>query len=266
MLVLYKTVQGIGLSLHNFFSVWYKISLLCYDAVTSLFDRRSRSHLSFDQLVGQILFTGLDALLIVAIIAVSCGLIISLQTMINMPEIGISEYFGKIMVISIIRELGPLITSLIVIGRSGAALAAYIGNMKVTKEIYALEIMGIDPIHFLVTPAFLGVTFSMLALNVYFDVFAIIGGLLLVSFVVDTSIISLINEVFNAVTFMDILISLGKGLVFGAIIASVSTYHGLVVENIRMVPRAVFHAVVTSLVVTIMLNLIFTFTYYAILY
>lgn len=266
MSLTYRAIDRIGRSLHNFFYVSYKITLLFYDAMTSLFDKRSRSHLSFDQLVGQVLFTGLDALLIVATIAVSSGLIISLQTMLNMPEIGISEYFGKIMVVSIIRELGPLITSLIVIGRSGAALAAYIGNMRVTKEISALEIMGIDPIHFLVTPAFLGVTFSLLALNVYFNIFAIIGGLLLVSFVVDTSILALLSEVFKALTFIDIIVSLGKGLVFGAIIAAVSTFYGLSVQNVRMVPRAVFHAVVTSLVVTIMLNLIFTFTYYAILY
>jgi len=95
-----------------------------------------------------------------------------------MPKFGVSAYFGNILIRVVIRELGPFFTSFVVIGRSGSALATFIGNMRVSKEISALEVMGVDPVRFLIMPAFVAMVVSMVCLSVYFDIIAIIGGLL----------------------------------------------------------------------------------------
>ncbi len=236
---------------------------LAYDTVVGLFTQSGRRHISLQQIINQVLFTGVDALIIVGLIALSCGITIGVQAATNMTEIGASEYFGTIMVISVVRELGPFFTSLVVIGRSGAALAAYIGNMKVTKEIAALEVMGVNLNHFLVMPAFLGMIISLVCLKIYFDIIAIIGGLFIAKLLVNAPYLALVQEVFNAVEVVDILVSTIKCLLFGAVIAVVSCYHGMHVSNIRFVPRAVFKAVVGSIVVTIIMNVVITVGFYA---
>lgn len=236
---------------------------LAYDIVAGLFTRSGRRHISFQQLANQVLFTGVDALVIVGLIALSCGITIAVQATTNMPEIGASEYFGSIMVISVIRELGPFFTSLVVIGRSGAALAAYIGNMKVAKEISALQVMGINLNHFLVMPAFLGMLISLICLNVYFDIIAIFGGLFAAKLIVDIQFFAFVNEVLNAITLTDICVFSAKCILFGGVIAIVTCYYGLTVSNVRFVPRAVYKAVVSSIVVTILTNVVFTVSFYA---
>ena len=128
---------------------YYDIFQLGIETIGSLVSDSTRKHLSLKQVVNQILFTGVDALLIVGLIALCCGVIISVQAMTTMPKFGASGYFGSVMVIRVVRELGPFLTALIVAGRSGAALAAYIGNMRVTKELAALTVMGISPIQFI---------------------------------------------------------------------------------------------------------------------
>lgn len=155
MLKAVSCVNRVGADAINRFMLVFDVMALAYDTVVGLLTRSGRRHISLRQLVNQVLFTGVDALIIVGLIALSCGITIAVQATTNMPQIGASEYFGTIMVISVIRELGPFFTSLVVIGRSGAALAAYIGNMRVAKEISALEVMGINLNHFLVMPVFL---------------------------------------------------------------------------------------------------------------
>jgi phospholipid/cholesterol/gamma-HCH transport system permease protein len=180
-----------------------------------------------------------------------------------MPKFGAGEYFGTIMVIAVIRELGPFFTSFVVIGRSGAALAAYIGNMRVHKEISALESMGIDTTGFLLLPAFAGMIISMVALNFYFDVIAIAGGLLVSGVAVQVPFWISISSISDAITITDIVVSVCKNILFGAAIAIISCYHGFNASNVRMVPRAVFRAVVGSIIATLTINVLMTIWFYA---
>ncbi len=214
------------------------------------------------QIVSQILFTGVEALGLVAIVALLCGITIVIQAMNNMPRFGASEYFGNIMIIVVVRELGPLFTSLVIIGRSGSALATYIGNMRVRKEISSLEVMGIDPLHFIVIPAFMGMMISMVALSVYFDIVAIIGGLLVALLTVNVPFGIFITKVLQALTVTDILVSVWKNVLFGQIIAIVSCYTGLQVTNEREVPKAARNSVVTSMVTVMVLNVFVTLAFY----
>ncbi len=155
----------------------FDVTGLFYDILTVLFvGGRQGIASSFKQIVSQVLFTGVEAFWLVGVIGLLCGITIIIQAMTNMPKFGVGEYFGNILIIVVIRELGPFFTSLVVVGRSGSALATYIGNMRVSKELSALEVMGIDPVHFIVMPAFVGMVISMVCLSVYFDIIAIIGG------------------------------------------------------------------------------------------
>jgi phospholipid/cholesterol/gamma-HCH transport system permease protein len=156
-----------------------------------------------------------------------------------------------------------------VVSRSGSALAAYIGNMRISREISALEVMGIDPIHFLVLPAFWGIVIAMLCLNIYFDIIAILGGLIVAHMMGVTANIPFaifLGKVVNAIGVWDIPIALFKTGVFGIIIAIVSCYYGFSVKSIRAVPQAALKSVVASLSTTIIVNMIVTIFAYMFLY
>lgn len=242
---------------------YYEIYWLGFETLASLLSASGRRHLSSRQIVNQILFTGVDALIIVGLVGLSGGVIIALQAIINMPKIGASEYFGKIMVVAVIRELGPFLTSLIVAGRSGSALAAYIGNMRVTKELSALEVMGISPIHFIVLPALLGMLLSIACLTIYFDLIAVVGGVGVATIVVHVPFNIFSMDILNAITYWDIGLSFVKCVIFGLFTTIISCYHGLSADNIRMVPRVVHRTVIESLTVTIFINAIITVIFYA---
>lgn len=210
----------------------------------------------------QLLYTGVEAMGLVSIIAFICGSTIVLQAMTNGAKLGVSSFFGDILVIAVVRELGPFFTSIVVIGRSGAALAAYIGTMRENKEVAALQVMGIDPIYFLVVPALGGMVGSMICLNVYFDIIAIIGGLIVGQFATANVPLDIfignLGKVIDALTAWDIVISVAKSAIFGCIIAVVSCHYGLQVRTIRGVPQAAIKAVVGSIVGTIIVNVTVT--------
>lgn len=239
------------------------IAGLLFDTYYAATRKGRSSNLSLmSQVNRQILYTGVEAFWLVGIIAFLCGSAIILQAMVNMPKLGVSEYFGKILVIVVVGELGPFITSLVVVGRSGSALATYIGTMRVNKEVDSLEVMGIDPIQFLVLPALVGIVGSIVCLNVYFISIAIFGGLIVAKFTVDIPLGIFLAKVLDALTFKDIFFSFLKSVVFGFIVALVSSHCGLIARNIRMVPVAAIQAVVGAMFLIILFNLFLSFGYY----
>jgi len=260
----------------NFFSVlgtkvpgawlwrtFMSIAGLLFDTIYAAVRKGRSSNLSLTSQVNrQILYTGVEAFWLVGIIAFLCGSAIIMQAMVNMPLLGVSEYFGRILVIVVVGELGPFITSLVVVGRSGSALATYIATMRVNREIDALEVMGIDPVQFLVLPALVGIVGSIICLNVYFVSIAIFGGLIVSKFIVDIPFVIFLAKVLDALTFKDIFFSVLKSVVFGLIVALVSSHCGLNASNIRMVPVAAIQAVVGAMFLTILFNLFLSFGYY----
>jgi phospholipid/cholesterol/gamma-HCH transport system permease protein len=240
---------------------WWGIAELTFDTVAAMVRPGPGGYRSlFKQIVSQILFTGVEALWLVAVVAIVTGITVVLQATDNAPRFGVGEYFGKILIVVVVRELGPFFTGLIVSARSGAAFAAYVGNMRVTREIAALEVMGIDKVHFLVLPAFLGMVISAMCLNVYFALIALLGGLLVAGVTADLPILISLSKVTQALTFVDVASSLGKGILFGVIVAIVSGYYGLTVRSIREVPQAALKSVVYSMALMIIVNVVITIT------
>jgi phospholipid/cholesterol/gamma-HCH transport system permease protein len=226
---------------------------------------RNRTHSMFKQVVGQILFTGVEAFALVSAVGLIAGITIVIQAMENMPRMGVGEYFGSILILAVVRELGPVFVALVVIGRSGSALATFIGSMSVNRETAALEVMGIDPVQYLAVPALWGMILSIVCLNIYFDLVAIGGGIIgarAVGVAAEIPFGIFMGRVLEALTTADILLSTIKGLLFGIVITTVSCYHGLQVKTVRQLPVASIRSVVNALVYTIAINVLVTVVYY----
>jgi phospholipid/cholesterol/gamma-HCH transport system permease protein len=248
----------------SFFKTIFDMVGLFYDTIIEISKTGKRGYASaLKQITSQILFTGVEAFWLVGTIGLLCGITIIIQATTNMPKFGVGAYFGNILIIVVIRELGPFFTSFVVIGRSGSALAAYIGNMRVSKEISALEVMGIDPVRFLIMPAFVAMVVSMVCLSVYFDIIAIIGGYFVAQLNVDLPLGIFFSTVLEALSAKELIISMAKNVLFGSIIAIVSCYYGLTVNTIREVPQAARKSVVSCMIATIMINMVVTIGFYA---
>ncbi len=238
-------------------------SLMVYSIIETLFGDKRGNRVVKDVLKKQILFTGYDALPIIGIIALSLGAVVIIQTVTALTKIGAEDLIGKILIIVIMREFGPILTAIIVIGRSGTAIATEIGNMMVNNEIEAIEVMGLDPLKFIVFPRIVGGMISVMALTVYFSLIGILGGFLVASFVLTIPFSKFFSIIFSNMNFLDVLILLIKSTVFGAIISTISVYHGFKIElSYTEVPQAVTRAVVSSLVFTFIFNGIVTALFY----
>jgi phospholipid/cholesterol/gamma-HCH transport system permease protein len=217
--------------------------------VKTLLGRRPKGQrASLRVLFKQVLFTGYDALPVVAFIAMAIGAIAIIQSLNYLPLFGAEGFLGDILVTVIIRELGPLITAFFVIGRSGTAITTEIGNMVVNHEVEALESMGVDPIRYLVLPRTFGFAAALVSLNVYFDIFAILGGFLVAKFVVVTSLATFLTRVMATMVLSDVLISLFKGVLFGSLIALICTFRGFLVKtSTTEVPQQTTKAVLNAI-------------------
>jgi len=200
----------------------------------------------------QIYFTGVDAVWVVAPLAAIIGGVIIAQTLTVLSGATAAVVLGKTIELVLIRELGPMMTAVIVIGRSGSAIAAELANMKVLGEIDLLESMGIDIYRLLVLPRLVGVTSAIFCLCLVFDVVAVLGGYAAASVAIDTPLGAFLEIVGGHLTVMDIATTGLKALAYGLAIATISCWQGLSVQgSTTEVPQATRRAVVHSLVVCI---------------
>lgn len=207
--------------------------------------------------VNQIWFTALQAIPLVIVLSGILSFLLISQAVRELGRINATELIGRIMVVAIVRELGPLLTALIVAGRSGTAIAAELATNRVMGEVDALEGMGIDPVHYLVLPRFGGALVSVFCLMILFDLVAILAGLGAAMWN-DLASARYFDIVFRSLTSRDALLTIAKGLVFGGIIGIVPSFHGLAARRAATeVPIAASRAVVTSTVAIFLVSAIF---------
>jgi len=205
----------------------------------------------------QIYFTGIEAMTKVTAVGALVGIVIITQVA---NIVGFNAVLaGKIFVWTVVRELGPLFSAIIVIARSSTAVASELGSMQVNGEVRALRIMGVDPIAYLIVPRILGLTLCVYVLAFYFQLGAVFGGLILSSLFLDIQFLQQFGNIFTALGLFEISVSFIKSLFFGFLIASSSCYHGLRVRSsITEVPQATTRAVMQSLVLVIIFDGIIT--------
>jgi phospholipid/cholesterol/gamma-HCH transport system permease protein len=201
----------------------------------------------------QTYFTGIQALTHVAAIGTLVGIIIITQVA-NIVGFN-AAIMGKLLVWTVVRELGPLFASIVVIARSATAIASELGSMKLVREIDTLQTMGIDPMRYLVVPRIIGITLAVFILTFYFQVFAIVGGLFISSLVIGIPFAQYLHGVFPFLTLNEVGISLLKAISFGLVISVLSCYHGLRVRSsITEIPQVTTTAVMQSLFLIILID------------
>ena len=208
-------------------------------------------------LVNQIRFTALQAVGLVALLAGLLSFLVMEQSAAQLGTTGALEKIGTIMVVAVIRELGPLLTALIVVSRSGTAIAAEMATNRVMGEITALEAMGIDPYIYLVLPRVLGAIISVACLMVVFDAVALVTGFLGAS-LTGMSFAGYSNIVLDTLSAKDVWITVAKGFSFGAAVALFCSYQGLsVTAGPTEIPQAVTRGVVATIVAIFIMSAVF---------
>jgi phospholipid/cholesterol/gamma-HCH transport system permease protein len=213
-------------------------------------------------LLTQILYTGFQAVGLVSAIGALLGATIVIQTDLMVPSAD-SALIGKVLVAVVLRELAPLITAIVVAGRSGTAIATELGNMQVNNEVLALSSLGIDPARFIVLPRLASAAVSVVVLMVYFSAAALLatGGLGLL--LAGAGSESLVGGVRAALTPYDFALFFGKGLGLGTLVGWLSCHYGFGVKSSPTeVPQMASRAVVMSLFGAVTFNTLLTAVFY----
>ncbi len=205
---------------------------------------------------------GVNALPIVALISFLLGIILAFQAAVPMRQFGAELFVADLVGLSILRELGPLMTAILLAGRSGAAFAAEIGTMKVNEELNALTTMGLDPVRFLVVTRILAALLMMPLLALFADLIGILGGALtMITF--NIPIASFLHEVDSLVDVKDLLAGLAKTPIFAILIAGIGCLRGLQTQTgASAVGISATRAVVSGIILLVIVDGIYAFVYY----
>jgi phospholipid/cholesterol/gamma-HCH transport system permease protein len=207
---------------------------------------------------------GVQALVVVGLISFLTGLIMAFQAAPPLSEFGVDLYVVNLVSLAMLRELGPIMTAIVLAGRSGSAFAAEIGTMKVNEEINALTTMGLDPVRFLVAPRVLAGVLVTPILTIYSDLVGVGGGLA-VMLGRGYPFVTLWRQLVSAVEINDLLAGLIKAFVFGALVAGIGCLRGLQTKSgASAVGISTTRSVVTSIFFIVVVDAIFAVVYYAI--
>ena len=211
----------------------------------------------------QVLFTFVEALGISTLLALGIGAAVNIIGIPFLAQFSQESFIYPLLILVIMRELGPLLTAFIIIARSATAIATEMAGMVISHEVEAYISVGVDPIEYLAVPRFLGVTASVFLLNVYFSIFGLAGSYLVAQiFYPLPASVYFGNLLFN-LTLQDLVISIIKSIGFGMIISVVAIAKGLAVERASTeVPVAGLKAVSASFGNCIILNIILSALYY----
>ncbi len=272
MTAILKKADVIGHSIFEMLRYLQSLALLIYLSFRSTFFGTTKGHSSVKQyelrqvlsvVSAQIYFTGWQALPMITVLALAAGGVAILQSSAQLSLLGGTAMLGNILVVTIVRELGPLVTALIVIARSGAAVASEIGNMRVNREIEALEMMGINPISYIVFPRVAGGVVSVLCLAFYFNAISLIGGFFVSSAIHDLPFSFYFDSLANAFANEDVLLFFIKNGFSGLMIFAVACHQGLSVQmSSHEVPQVTTRAVVHSIVAVTSFNLVVSVLFY----
>ncbi len=259
MNVMHNFFIALGRYVHNFFSFLGGLTTLVAQSIYLSFVPPFKK----DRVLEQAKKAGYDSLPIVSLVALFIGFIFALQTAYFMQRIGSEIYIASMVALSLVRELGPVITALVVAGRVGASITAELGTMQVTEQIDALEAFATNPIKYLVVPRFLALMVVLPLLTIYADAIGIFGSYLICVNKLGISSSMYMQVTWDALLFKDLFTGLFKTIFFGMIIAFVSCYEGFNVEGgAEGVGKATTRSVVITFIMIIVADCFFTALFY----
>ena len=223
---------------------------------------RGRS-LKWGYALHQMVLVGYNAIPIVFLISFFVGLILALQGAHELVRLGGAAFTMNLVAVAMTREIGPLMTAIVVAGRSGSAFAAEIGTMKVTEELDAYEAMGLSNVRFLVVPKYLSMLVMMPCLTMLADLAGILGGVLFSMLQLGQSLALVWHTTIESLEMQDIWTGLIKSLVFGAVITEVGCFEGFTVRGgAEGVGKSTTASVVNSIIMVIAADVVFTALFY----
>lgn len=257
-------VDRLGQQISHNLGYTYDLILITYLSLRSTLMGQSQGWRTlFGVISAQIYFTGWQAMPLICFLAVGSGVIIAMQSIMQMTFLGGVDYIGKFMLVVVVRELGPLLTALLVIARSGTAVASELGSMQVNKEIEALKTMGINPLSFVIFPRIAGGVISVICLAFYFVFFALIAGGLVCRFAIEMPFDLYFTTIANSAGFSDVFVFFTKNLFSGLIIFAVCCHEGLQVQRSpHEIPQVTTKAVVKSTIYVLVFNAVLTAYFY----
>ena len=229
-------------------------------AIKAVFSKEGRRKGSIYE---QILLMGNNAVPIVFLLAFLIGLILSLQSASQLRQFGANIYLVDLIVISMITEMGPMITAIIVAGRSGSAIAAEISTMKITEELDALKVMALNPLKYVVAPKMIAMTISLPILTIFANIIGILGGFLIAVLYLDLSPIVFFNRAVDVMTLSFWWQSMLKSVLFSWLIVLIGSHFGFNVKGgAEGVGKATTASVVAAIFAVIMTDALLSIIFY----
>jgi phospholipid/cholesterol/gamma-HCH transport system permease protein len=214
---------------------------------------------SISQVFRQMVFIGVRAASMVALTAFSIGVTLAMQAAHSLQQLGAEIYVPDLVMLSILREMGPVLIAVIVIGRSGSAVAAELGTMKVSEEIEALEVMAINPVQYLVVPRFLAMLVMLPALTIFGNYIGVLGGWAVCGFALNFNTAGYIMRALESADTWDLYSGMIKSVVFAWIVITIACNAGLHVEGgAEGVGQATTSSVVQALLAMLVTNALLT--------
>jgi phospholipid/cholesterol/gamma-HCH transport system permease protein len=251
---------------NTWFSLGQLVGILAFIGESTVALLRALAHPSrirWTSILYNLQAAGFNALPITGLLAFLMGVVVSYQGASQLARYGANIFVADLVGLSMLRELGPLLTAIIVAGRSGSAYAAQIGTMKVTEEIDALTTVGVAPMDLLVLPKLLALVVALPLLTVYADLVGVLGGMLMAKTELGVDFTQFLNRFEEAIKLSSFLVGLGKAPVFAGIIALVGCFQGFQVggsaesvgrQTTMSVVQAIFLVIVTDAVFSVVFN------------
>lgn len=211
----------------------------------------------------QMYVTGIKSLPVITVVALFIGMILALQTGLELQRYGQEQFIGSAVAVVMIREMGPFMSALIIAASVGSAIAAQIGTMVVSEEVAALEVMSINPNRFLVMPRLVALVIMMPLLAVYTNILGILGGAVVGATQLDVSFRAYMDNAMEFAHNKDLYVGLFKAFIFGIIIATVACHQGfMTTEGAVGVGRSTRRSVVVSFLVILVIGYMITRLFY----
>ncbi|MHA1536523.1 MAG: ABC transporter permease [Alphaproteobacteria bacterium] len=260
-----RMIESVGKTQFDMFAVGR--NLLSFFGLTLIVFMRvllRPSRLRFTALVFRMHSTGLNAMPIVGLLSFLIGVVVAFQGADQLRQFGAEIFTVNLLGVSILRELGPLITAILIAGRSGSAFTAQIGTMKVNQEVDAMETIGLDPVEILVIPRVLALMITLPLLVFYADIMAMLGGMLMATQALDISVSTFLKQLQSSITITTFLVGMVKAPVFAFLISLVGCFEGFNVsgsaESVgRQTTTSVVEAIFLVIVVDAVFSIIFSY-------
>ncbi|MCO5062099.1 MAG: ABC transporter permease [Kiritimatiellae bacterium] len=215
------------------------------------------------EVFNQLYITGIKSLGVITVVAAFTGMILALQTGLELRRFGLQQNIGTAVTVVMMREMGPFMTALIVAASVGSAIAAQVGTMVVSEEVSALEIMSINPVRFIVLPRLIALAVMMPILTIYTNILGIAGGALVGATQLQVSFQAYIDNAQLYAQNKDLYVGLLKAFVFGIVIATTACHQGFVTtEGAVGVGQATRRTVIISFLTILVLGYILTRVFY----